>query len=128
MKTFKIYSKAIALFCTMLIFFQSCTVYKSKPISIESAVQNENKVKVKTKSGETFRFSRIGIEDDNYYGVSKNKGTVVKTALNEKSINSIKEKDKTLSTVLTIGLPIVYFVLLVSALVSGISGRGLSGK
>lgn len=130
MKTFKIYSKVVALFCSILILFQGCTVYKSAPISIEHAVQNENKVKVITKSGEKFKFSRIGIEDNSYYGVSKSKGEVVKTVLDEKSINTIKEKDKTLSTVLSLGVPVVILgaILVTAASAAGKVLTGIGGK
>lgn len=124
MKTLKIYLKVIALFCSALILFQSCTVYKSTPISIEHAVQNENKVKVVTKSGEKFKFSRIGVEDDNYYGVSKSKGALVKTVLDEKTINRIKEKDKTMSTILNFGIPVIILVGAVSATFDFLGGLG----
>lgn len=131
MKTLKIYLKVIPLFCSVLILFQSCTIYKSAPISIEHAVQNENKVKVITKSGEKYKFSRISVEDNKYFGVLKNKGTAFKTILDEKSITTIKEKDKTLSTVLNIGIPVIILgVIIVSAasaagkVLTGIGGKG----
>ena len=107
MKTTKKYLKTIALFCATLIFFQGCTVYKSVPISIEQAVQNESKVRVKTNTNEKFKFSRIGIEDGNYYGVKKSKGVIVKTPLDQNFINTINEKDKTVSTIATVGVSIV---------------------
>jgi len=131
MITIKIHLKVVAFYFATLIFFQGCTVYKSVPVSIEQAVQNESKVKVRTKTGDKFKFSRIGIEDGNYYGVSKDKGKVVKNALDEKSIKTINEKDKTFSTVLSIGIPVIILGVIIVAAVSaagsvigGIGGKG----
>jgi len=91
----------------MLILFQGCTVYKSVPISLEQAVQNESKVRVKTKSNEKFKFDRIGVEDGSFYGVKKSNNVLIKTPLNQDFIDSINEKNKTLSTVLSIAIPVV---------------------
>ena len=126
MKSFKNYSKLIGLFFSILILFQGCTVYKST--TIQQAVQTESKVKVRTKNGETFKFSRVGTKDGNYYGVSKTKGETIKISLDENFINTIKEKDKTLSTILTIGIPITIVVLIISSISGSNIGRGLSGK
>jgi len=65
MKTLKKQFKSVALILSMLILFQGCTVYKSVPISLEQAVQNESKVKVETKDNRTMKFNRIGIENGN---------------------------------------------------------------
>ena len=107
MKTLKKQLKIVALFLSALIFFQGCTVYKSVPISLEQAVQNESKVRVRTNSNEKLKFMRIGIENGNYYGVKKSNGVIVNTPLDQDVIDTINEKDKTLSTVLSIATPLV---------------------
>ena len=131
MKTFKNYSKIAAFLCSILILLQGCTVYKSTSISMEHAVQNETKVKVKTNSGEKYKFSRIGIKDGNYFGVTKSKGAMVKIPLDEKSINTVNEKDKTLSTVLSIGIPVIILGVIIvgvasaaGSILGGIGGKG----
>ena len=48
MKTVRKQIKLVALLLALLVLFQGCTVYKSTPISLERAAQNESKVKVKT--------------------------------------------------------------------------------
>lgn len=106
MKTSTRHLKVVALLFSALILLQGCTVYKSVPVSIEQAVQNESKVKVVTKTNEKFKFSRIGIEDGNYYGMKQSKGLIVKTPLDQNFINTINEKDITWSTILTIALPV----------------------
>ena len=122
MKTLKNYLKLVAVFFSALILFQGCTVYKST--TIQQAVQTESKVKDRTKNGETFKFSRIGTEDGNYYGVSKGKREATKIALDENSINTIKEKDKTLSTILSIGIPVIIIVPIIVDIGGGILTMG----
>ncbi len=110
MKTIKKQFKLIALVLSMLILFQGCTVYKSVSISLEKAAQNESKVRVKTKGNERLKFKRIGKDGGQFYGVKKKKGEMTRIPLDSKFIDSIKEKDKTLSTILTIALPIAIIV------------------
>ncbi len=93
-------------FLSLLIIFQSCTVYKSTPTTLDEAVKNEIKAKVETNNGVNIKFKKIVFENDKYFGVRKVKGKVEKMQLNEKHISNIKLKDKTMSTVLTIILPI----------------------
>ena len=107
MKITKRHLNVLGLFFSALIFFQGCTVYKSTPVSIEQAIQNESKVKVITKSNERLKFNKIGIEDGKFYGEKQSKGLIVKTPLNENFINKINEKDKTWSTIISIGMPLV---------------------
>ena len=112
MKTLKIHLKTAALFFSILIFFQGCTVYKSIPISIQQAVQNGSKVSVKTNTNEKLKFSRIIIADGKYFGVKKTNYT----PLDENIINTVNEKDKTLSTILSIAtsLVIIGVILLIA--------------
>ena len=112
MKTIKIHLKVAALFFTVLILLQGCTVYKSVPISLEQAVQNESKVRVRTNSNEKLKFNRIGFEDGKYFGVKKSNNVIVKTPLDQNFINIINEKDKTGSTILSIAIPLVIIVVL----------------
>jgi hypothetical protein len=106
MKTIKKQFKSVALILSMVILLQGCTVYKSTPITIEQVAKEEQKVKVITKDNVKLKFKRIGFNNDGYYGVKKQKGEIIKTHLDPSFINNIKEKDKTLSTILTIALPV----------------------
>ncbi len=90
----------------MLIFAHSCSVYKNKPVSLREASQQKIKVKVKTKYDKNLIFKRIEKVGDTYYGVTKKRGEFIKTKLEENSINKIEIKDKTMSTIFTIALPI----------------------
>ena len=107
MKTIKNQIKGFSLFLSILVVFQSCTVYKSKPVTLEQAAKKEIKTKVETNNGVKIKFKHIGFEDGSYYGLKKNKDRM---ALNEKHINNIKIKDKALSTIVTIVLPVAIIV------------------
>ena len=107
MKAIKRHINITALFLSVFIFFQGCTVYKSADITLEQALKNESKVKVTTNSNEGLKFNKIGIEDGKFYGEKQSKGLIVKTPLNENFINKINEKDKTWSTIISIGMPLV---------------------
>jgi len=119
MKTLTKKLKIVALFFATLILFQGCTVYKSVPVSIEQAVQNGSKVKVITKSYEKFKFSKIEIEDGNYYGVKKSKGEMIKTQIDEQNVEKVQLKDKTLSTIITIVVPSFTLIGLLALILYG---------
>ncbi len=113
----------ITLLFAFIMLFRGCTVYKSMPVSLEQAVKNETKVKVKTKSGKKLKFKRIEIEKGNYYGVKYFQGKMEKIYLEPKFIDSINEKDKTLSIILSIGILVTVngglFLLAISDVGSG---------
>ena len=108
MKTIKKQIKSVTLILSMLILLQGCTVYKSVSVTLEQAAKEENKVRLETTSGEKLKFKRIGIDNGEYYGVKKVKGNIVKVPLDTNYIKNVKLKDKTLSTILTIALPLQY--------------------
>lgn len=129
MKTLKKQTKTFALFLSIIILLQGCTVYKSTSVSLDQAVKKEQKVKVVTKVKEKLKFKRIGFEEGKYYGVKKVKGEIVKVPLDQNFIDSIREKDKTLSTIATVGVSIVSLlgVLVGVYLLGGGGGYSFSG-
>jgi hypothetical protein len=124
MKTIRIYLKKISIFLLLLITLQSCSVYHSKTATIDEAVRSNDKVKVITNSNDIYKLHKLKIEDGLVYGVLK-KGTETAERLSDQGSvkysdskyesilikdNTIKEihlKNKTLSTVLTIAIPVV---------------------
>ncbi len=124
MKTLKIHLKVAALFFSVLILLQGCTVYKSSSVTLDEAYRTTGKARVKTNDNKTQTFVRIGVDDGEYYGVKKVKGNYDKIPLDEKDITNIKLKDYTLSSVLTIGgitiVVVVGIILLVTAAAEGI--------
>jgi hypothetical protein len=120
MKTIKKQFKTIALILSLLILLHGCTVYKSASVSLDQAVNKGQKVKVITKDNVKLKFKRIATENGKYYGVRRSVDDKwVKILLNSDTIKTIKEKDKTLSTVLNIGIPVIYIGLLVWGGIAG---------
>jgi len=107
MKAIKIHLKAVALFFSILILLQGCTVYKSANVSLEEAVRTDNKIKITTNDNQTLKFQKIGFEDGLYFGIKKIKGEMVKSKIEQENIKSVKLQDKPTSTILTIGIPVV---------------------
>ena len=110
MKKIKFSLKIVALFFSLLMFFQSCTVYKSTNVSLIDASKTDLKVKIMKLNGEKDKFSLIEVFDDGkFYGKKKIKGTSMYNyiLIDEDNIEKIQIKDKVLSTILSIGIPII---------------------
>ena len=103
MKALKIHLKAVALFFSILIFFQGCTVYKSTSVTLEEAVRAETVTRVKTNENETHKYDRVSLENNYYYGLIYKIGDDIKVRLDENKINKVQIKNKTNSTLSTIG-------------------------
>ncbi|MEL0457522.1 hypothetical protein WJN01_14880 [Flavobacteriaceae bacterium SZ-1-7] len=107
MKALNKHKKVMAQFMMFLILCQSCVLYKSTPITMDEAVKNESKVMVKTNNNEILKFKRIGFENGDYYGLKHRTGKIAKMPLEKETITSIREKDRALSTIVTIGMPLL---------------------
>ena len=105
MKILKKQIKPIALILALLILFQSCAVYQKTPVSLEQASKQDVRAKIKTKTNESFLVLKIIYEDDKYYGLQRVNGEKIRITLHADDINSIRLHNKTLSTVLSIGMP-----------------------
>jgi len=121
MKKIKTQIKLIALVLSVLILFQGCTIYKTTPVSLDQAAKEEIKTKVFVKSDENLIFRRIAFEEGKFYGVTKEKGEIVKILLDEQFIDNVKVKDKVWSTIATLGLSVVslFGILMGVWLISG---------
>ena len=98
----------MAWLCALLMIFQSCTVYKSTPITLDEASKANDRVRIYKNTGEEVDYLKVMMRNDgHYYGLKKKKGQVQNSLIDEDEIDSIKLKDKTLSTLATIGVPII---------------------
>ena len=108
MKTIRKQIKHLALLFASLILLQSCVVYQKSSVSLDQAAKEGTKVKVKTNTNKTYKFQRIGFEDGNFYGEQKIVGyKKVIIPLQDNEIYKVLLKDKTKSTILSIGLSVV---------------------
>lgn len=97
--------KAIPLISLLLSFIcliESCTVYRSTPVTIEKATSDNTKVKILTKNGITYKLNKIVVKDGQYYGIKYIKGQTITQPLDINNIETIKVKNNRASTFLTV--------------------------
>lgn len=108
---------------TLLILFQSCRVYHRDSVSLNQAVKEGKRVKIKTIDNKTLKFKRIIYEDGEYYGIKPitfmNKVYKI-IPLNQNKLQSIRLHNKTWSIIYGVGISIVIIsiVMIVIALTS----------
>lgn len=118
MKTLKKQLRPVAWFLVIMMVFQSCTVYKSTPVTLGEAVKADTKVKIEKRNGEKLKYYRIVQGNDGkYYGDEIKNKMHNNFLINEDEIEKIQIKDKTTSTILTIGIP----VLIVGLAIGGVA-------
>lgn len=104
MKTIKKQVKTIALMISVLMCFQSCKVYYRDSVSLEQAVNENKRTKLETKNNQTFVFKSIIKEKDQYFGLKKEKGEIIKVQIYQKDIEKLRLQNKSLSTISTISI------------------------
>jgi len=111
MKTINIHLKIVAFLISLMILLQGCTVYKPTTASLEEVSKSQTKAKILTTDNETLKFNRIDFIDGKYLGVIFNdveKNPKIEfMPLDKNNIQSIKVKDKTTSTIITVAIPVV---------------------
>ncbi len=105
--------KLISLLLSVLILFQSCRVYRHKPVSLDEAVVAQKRVKIKTEEGKTLKFKKVVFEDGKFYGVNKNRGEIEKTILSSGDLDKVRLHNKTMSIVY--GIIITYGIAFIIA-------------
>ena len=126
-----------SILLSVLILFQSCTVYHKYSSSLDDAITSNDKVKVVIPSDDPYKFKKIQKIDGEIYGLMYNKSRSYKLLASRKTIPSDKEtmtyvqiyenelndlhlKNKTASTVLSITIPLVVVGALVGAIYSSL--------
>ena len=102
MKTIRQYLESLVSLFSLLILFQSCVVYEKSSVSLEWAAKQERKAKVETKNNQTYKFKRIQSDKDQFYGIRKVNGELIKTPLQTDNLNKIQLQNKSTSTIATI--------------------------
>ncbi|MFT6797439.1 MAG: hypothetical protein ACJART_002590 [Maribacter sp.] len=111
MNTLKTSIKTIALFFMTLTLFQSCVAYQNTPVSLLQAEQSKKRVKMKTSADQTFKFKQIVLEENQFYGLKKEKGEIVKIALHNNDANKVFLHNKGKSTWRTIAVIVVPLIV-----------------
>ena len=122
MKTIYQRNRLLLLLLPSIFLFSGCSVYKKTPDrELEQIIQDEHRVKIYTQENGFFKFKKIIKEDNQYYGIKMKDGMIQKIPLNPESIQKIKIKDKTLSTVLNV-LAVLSLIVLIPAVVFAAGG------
>jgi hypothetical protein len=108
----------ILLLCSSLLI--SCKVFH-EPISLNEAANNTEKgyYKVTLNNGDEYIYQSILIENDAYFGITKNNNKIIETPLIKSDIQSIQKqntKASNFSNILGIGVGIGSILLGVSSL------------
>ncbi|GIZ09208.1 hypothetical protein [Flavobacterium sp. UMI-01] len=116
MKGKKHQQQLICLLLTIVIVFQSCTVYKKTPVSLNDAMNSNGKAVITTTANVKNKYSQILLLEGNYYGIVKTNKGESKVLLIENEIKSIRVHDKTASTIGNIAIVIgtvgaVFFIV-----------------
>lgn len=129
MKTIRKHLKMISLLISISFFIQSCTVYHSSTASIDEAVQSDNKIKLGLTNHDAYIFQKLERENGNIYGITgKDSRTAkllssqitedtknnnqVKVLLTNEQLKNIRLKNKTMSTIVTIGIPVLALTII----------------
>ena len=115
MKTLKTSLITIALFFMAITLLQSCVAYQKNPVSLLQAEQSKKRVKMKTSSNQTYKFKQIVLEEEQFYGLKKEKGEIVRIAIHNNVANKVflhSKSKSTWSTIAVIAVPVVAFVIL----------------
>ncbi len=109
---------------SLTILAQSCVAYHSSTANLDEALQSNNKVKLTSETEDTYEFQQLQRENGNIYGITKRKSVTadilsaqivedtkdqknVKILLRNDQLNNIHLQNKTMSTLATIGIPLV---------------------
>ncbi len=107
MKTVKKQFRLIAILFSALLFFQSCRVYHHSSVTLEQAVKEQKRVKIKTIDKKVHKFKRIEYENGVFLGINKVKGKIVKIPIDANEIEKLRLHNKTLSIIYGVGVSVV---------------------
>lgn len=138
MKASHYYLRLFSKLLILIVLFQSCSIYRSQPVSVDKAVEFNRKVKLTTKNDQVFKFKSLEKEGGELFGIAgenskaaklmagniveKNyKGKFVKIGIPEGSVEEVKQKNYLMSAMVPIAIGVAIFtgflVLIAEALV-----------
>jgi len=93
---------------------QSCVAYQKNPVSLLQAEQSKKRVKMKTSSNQTYKFEQIVLEEEQFYGLKKEKGVNVRIALHNNDANKVflQSKNKSTWTTIAVIAPVITLAIL----------------
>jgi hypothetical protein len=113
MNTGKTSIHTIALFFMAITLVQSCVVYQKNPVGLLQAEQSQQRVKLKTSAEQTFYFEQIVLEENQFYGLKKEKRELVPIVITDDGATDVFLHSKRKSTIATIGIILVPLIGLI---------------
>jgi hypothetical protein len=108
--------KTSAFFFITMTMLQSCVAYHKAPVSLQQAEQSKKMVKVETNLNQTYHFKQIVLEEEQFYGLKKEKGDIVRIAIHNNEYNKVflhsKNKSTWTTIAVVIGIPVIALVVL----------------
>lgn len=120
-----------------IFLIQSCSIYHAESINLQQAEELNKDVRITTESGDKLKFKSIEEEGGDYFGLTRLKsktskelqkmgligretGKLYAFGLETLNIQKIQEKNKTVSTLGTVGLVItgIFVIILIVAAIS----------
>ena len=98
MKTNRIYRR-LSFLLMLLMLVQSCRVYKRESVTLDQAISEGKRVKIRTIDNRTYKYKIVEKEDGMYYGVNMKNKEIVRTPLDTNNIRKVKLHDKTMSII-----------------------------
>jgi hypothetical protein len=99
MKALKKWLKTIAFFFISIMMFQSCVAYQGTSVSLEQAVREQKRTKIKAPNDIFyFKFKQIVFEEGQFYGLKKVKGETVKIPIDKNEVYKVFIQSKNKST------------------------------
>ena len=94
---------SIVLMSCLVLLSQSCTVYKSVPVSLDEAAFVAEKCKVYYKNSRTQKCKRLIKDSDAYYCLTR-KNWSKDVPIDGEQVNYVNQEDRSGSTVLNVAL------------------------
>ena len=113
------YFKSFSITLSLLILLKGCVVYPKTPVSLQEIALEKTRSKVEFNEGETHKFKYITAKDKEFYGVKQISSELISIRLNPDEISAVYPKNKTASTLVTLGPLALITGLLVVVWVSG---------
>ncbi|MCH4822322.1 hypothetical protein ML462_03975 [Gramella lutea] len=137
MKSSSKHFRFLSSILSLVFLLQSCSIYHNDSISLQQAEELNKDVRITTESGDKFKFKSIEEEDGDYFGLTRLKsktskelqkmgligretGKLYAFGLEPLNIEKIQEKNKTVSTIGTVGLVItgIFVVIIIIAAIT----------
>ena len=107
---------------------QSCSVYEKESSTFDEAILAKSKVKATSSSGTKYIIKKLKKVDGEYQGEIKSNGVaLLKTSLTESDYKTIQLKDKTASTLITVGIIVVPVAIVIILAANSTQNMDLGG-